>query len=192
MIIADHPRDMSVVAEIKEVMMDVQGGGDGTTRKRGRRGRRATRKQEEEQVGGAWTATVEKVASAPVVAPASVAPAPAQTGGAAPVKKPAVIVLAPAKKKPAKVMLVPKGKTTHRTFKRTFKAKRVHVTLDHTAKTQKRRRQLVQRIDTMTDEQLRDATVAAHLTRRESIAHTPTPLLRQMLRDYQTMKGMLL
>ena len=176
--------------------MDVQGGGDGMTRKRGRRGRRATRRQEggaeDEQVGGAWTATVEKVAHAS--APAPVVPTsvvPAQMGGAV-IKKPAVIVLAPAKKKPAKVMLVPKGKSTHRTLKRTFKAKRVHVTLDHTAKTQKRRRQLVQRIDTLTDQQLRDATVAAQLTRRESVAHTPAPLLRQMLRDYQTMKGMLL
>ena len=190
---------MSVVtashAEIKEVTMDVQGGGDGTTRKRGRRGRRATRKQEgggeDEQDGGAWTATVEKVAPAATSAPA-LTPAPAQMGGAVTVKKPAVIVLAPAKKKPAKVMLVPKGKSVHRTLKRDFKAKRVHVTLDHTAKTQKRRRQLVQRIDTLTDDQLRDATVAAQLTRRESVAHTPTALLRQMLRDYQTMKGMLL
>jgi hypothetical protein len=184
----------AVGSDIKEVMMDVQGGGDGTTRKRGRRGRRATRRQEaDEQVGGEWTATVEKVAPAP--APVQVQ-ALIQSGGAATVaaavKKPTVIVLAPAKKKTAKVMLVPKGKSVQRTLKRTFKAKRVHVTLDHTAKTQKRRRQLVQRIDTLTDEQLRNATVAAQLSRRESVAHTPASLLRQMLRDYQTMKGMLL
>ncbi len=89
-------------------------------------------------------------------------------------------------------MLVPKGKHHARTLKRTFKAKRVHMTVDHSAKTQKRRRQLAQRIDTMTDEQLRSATVAAQLSRRESVANTPVSLLRQMLRDYQTMKGMLL
>jgi hypothetical protein len=185
-------------SEFKEVIMTVQGGGDMTRKRRGRKSRR--QQEEGEQVGGEWAASVEKVGAAaptpapvtapvpaPVQAPAQVpAPAPKQTGGQP------VIVLAPAKKKPAKVMLVPKGKHPHRMLKRTFKARRVHMTVDHTAKTQKRRRQLVQRIETMTDDQLREATVAARLTRRESVANTPASLLRNMLRDYQTMKGMLL
>lgn len=173
-------------SEFKEVSMTVQGGGDMTRKRRGRKSRR----QKDEAVGDEeWSATVEKVGSAP-------APVPTRTSAPAPAPKqsatPPVIVLAPAKKKSAKVMLVPKGKHPHRVLKRTFKARRVHMTVDHSAKTQKRRRQMVQRIDTMTDDQVREATVTARLTRRESVANTPTALLRTMLRDYQTMKGMLL
>ncbi len=173
--------------EYKEVQMDVSYAEGGGIKTRKRRGRRAAAAQE----GGDAVATVEKVAPAPAPSDTQLAPV-SQTGGGHKPKAPAVVVLAPAKKKMAKVMLVPKGKHHARTLKRTFKAKRVHMTVDHSAKTQKRRRQLVQRIDTMTDEQLRNATVAAQLSRRESVALTPTPLLRQMLRDYQTMKGMLL
>lgn len=181
-------------AEIKEVQVDVTSMGGGGVKTRKRRGRRATAAQEggDATTTGDWTATVEKVSATPAPAPSGTQLAPIQTGGGHKPKAPAVVVLAPAKKKTAKVMLVPKGKHHARTLKRTFKARRVHMTVDHSAKTQKRRRQLVQRIDTMTDDQLRSATVAAQLSRRESVANTPTPLLRQMLRDYQTMKGMLL
>lgn len=190
-------------SEIKTVFMDVAVSQDGgmMTRKRRGRGRRTTAKQEgggEDATG--YTATVIKAdgpAPAPVPAPTpmqirELAPvAQAQTGGAK--KTPVAVVLAPAKKRVARVMLVPR-KPGHmaKTLKRPFKAKRIHVTIDHSAKTQKRRRQLSQRLDSMTDEQVRDAAVLAQLSRRDSVANTPTALLRQMLRDYQTMKGMLL
>jgi hypothetical protein len=104
----------------------------------------------------------------------------------------AVVVLAPAKKK-TKVMLVPKTTTKNRpVIKKTFKAKRVHVTIDNTPATLKRRRMTIKRLDGLTDDQVRSAAVAAHLSRRDSVAKAPVPLLRQMLKDYQTMKGMLL
>jgi hypothetical protein len=108
-------------------------------------------------------------------------------------------VLAPAKKKPAKLMLVPKSGTGHHATagkmaaaKKTFKAKRVRVTIDNTAKTVKHRRQLLQKVDMMSDDQVRGAAVAAKLARREKVAAVPVTLLRQMLRDYQTMRGMIL
>lgn len=185
--------------------MDVAVSQDGgvMTRKRRGRGRRATAKQE--GGGEGYMATVIKAdgpAPAPVPTPTpaptqirELAPvaAQAQTGGAKKMAAPVPVVLAPAKKRVAKVMLVPR-KPGHmaKTLKRPFKAKRIHMTIDHSAKTQKRRRQLSQRLDSMTDEQIRDAAVLAHLSRRDSVANTPTALLRQMLRDYQTMKGMLL
>ena len=100
-----------------------------------------------------------------------------------------------AAKKKAKVMFVPKGATpavNPRLAKKTFKAKRVRLTIDNTAKTHKRRQLLMIKIDSMTDDQLRAAAVAAKLSRRETVAKVPVPLLRQMLKDYQTMRGMLL
>jgi hypothetical protein len=177
--------------EYKEVSFDVPTEGGGSTRKRGRKGRRATAKQQ----GGAAeeVATVHKeapVAPAPTPSPVGVTElAPVQTGGA---KKP-VVVIAPAKKKPAKLMLVPKGKAGSRpALKKTFKAKRVCVTIDNTATTRKHRQAVLQKVDSMSTDQLRAAAVAARLSRRESVAKVPEKLLRQMVRDYQTMKGMLL
>jgi hypothetical protein len=195
--------------EVKEVIMDtatapIEGGG---TRRRKGRGRR-TRKQ----VGGSeedatYGVSVEKSQSggssaAPAPAPSPAPPvllAPAQpkavVGGAA---KPSVVVLAPAKKKPVRVMLVPKGKEgvpsgiKRMQHKKTFKAKRVRVTIDNTAKTVKRRRQVMQRVDAMSDEQVREAAVGAKLSRRDSVAKVPATLLRQMMKDYQSMRGMLL
>jgi hypothetical protein len=124
-------------------------------------------------------------------------PISSQAGGAMQKSsKPATVVIAPPKKKPAKIMLVPKAAApAHKQRsipKKTFKAKRVHVTIDNTAKTQKHRRQVLGKVDAMDDEQVRAAAVSARLTRRESVAKVPASLLRQMLRDYQTMKGMLL
>ena len=176
--------------EIKEVAMDVAGGeqvGGGTRRRRGRR--RATRKGAgvEETFDKAQDTVVEKE-HAPAPAPAAVP----QAGGSAAVQKPAVVVLAPAKKKPAKVMLVPKGKVAAKVATKTFKAKRVAVTIDNTAKTVKHRRQVLGRIDALTEDQLRAAAVTAKLSRRETVAKVPIPLLRQMLKDYQTMRGHLL
>ena len=107
--------------------------------------------------------------------------------------QPAKVVIAPAKKKPAKVMLVPKGKAVVRTVPhKTFKAKRVKVTIDNTAKTQKHRTSVLAKVDSMTDDQIRAAAVQARLSRRETVAKAPIALLRQMVKDYQTMRGMLL
>jgi hypothetical protein len=180
--------------EYKEVSFDVAAT-EGGTRKRGRRGRRATAKQQ----GGADDGTMIHKEDAIIAAPAPApAPAPigvtelAQTGGST--KKTSFVVIAPAKKKPAKLMLVPKGKTVigKPAFKKTFKAKRVCVTIDNTATTRKHRQSVLKRVDTMSTDQLRAAAVAARLSRRESVAKVPEALLRQMMRDYQTMKGMFL
>lgn len=167
-------------------------------RTRRRRGR-GTRSQKGGDVEGEEGIGVEKVSvpSVPATQPAAPTTQPVvgvqQTAGAAP-----KVVLSPAKKKPAKVMLVPRSHSAaasasgHRLSNKTFKAKRFRLTIDNSAKTVKRRRQLLGRVDAMTDDQIRDAAVQAKLTRRESVARAPVPLLRQMIRDYQTMKGMLL
>ena len=106
-------------------------------------------------------------------------------------KKPAVIVLAPAKKKVARVMLVPKGKEHKLAVRKTFKAKHVRVTIDNTAKTMKRRKQVLSDVDGLSEAALRDAAVNAKLSRRETVAKVPTDLLRQMMKDYRMMRGML-
>ncbi len=181
--------------------MDVapQEGGARSTRRRKGRGRR-TRTADAMQEGGADVG-VEK-ADAPVPVPAlaaapvgkELAPVNAPTtmqmvGGAATQK----VVIAPPKKKPAKLMLVPKHKTVSAaSVKKTFKAKRVRVVIDNTAKTQKRRRLVLGRIDGLTEVQLREAAVTAKLARAETVKKVPVDLLRQMLRDYQTLRGNLL
>lgn len=199
--------------EIKEVSMDVTATMEGgaKTRRRGGRRRARTQKAMESQEGGVYEMTVEKAHDTPtvqqhqhqqqqqqqvavpptVVVPATPAP---QIGGA----KPPVVVIAPAKKKPAKVMFVPKEKKAivpgHSRVipKKTFKAKRVRVVIDNTAKTQKHRTQVLGRIDAMTEDQLRGAAVSARLSRRETVAKVPIDLLRQMLKDYQSMRGNML
>jgi hypothetical protein len=103
-------------------------------------------------------------------------------------KKPTVI-LAAAKNKSAKVVLVPKGTAKRIQQKKTFKAKKIKVTIDNTAKTQKRRSDLIAAVEAMTEDQVRAAAVAARLSRREKVAKVPIGLLRQMVRDYQSMKG---
>ena len=175
-------------ADVKEVAMDAPHE-DGTRKRRRRRGRRSTSKQDVES-----DATIVEKADAPVEAPKpavtkSAAPAPAPAAPA----KPPVVVLAPAKKKTPKVMLVPKRVASAvKTVKKPFKAKRVHVVIDNTAKTQKRRRQTMQRVDAMTDDQVRATAVGAKLAKRETVAKVPVGLLRQMVKDYYTMRGMLL
>lgn len=183
--------------------MDVTSQEGGGTRRRRRvgGGRRRKTARAQEQEGGdapAVTAAVEKVdapAPAPTLSIKELAPVSGgvQTGGGA-AKKAPVVILAPPKKKPARVMLVPKGKSggVKSIVRKTFKAKRVHVTIDNTAKTVKHRRQVLGRVDAMTDDQVRAAAVSARLTTRERVAKAPIALLRQMVRDYQTMKGMLL
>jgi len=103
------------------------------------------------------------------------------------------VVLAPAKQKPAKVMLVPKRSASLRSVvqKKTFKAKRVAVTIDNTAKTQKRRKAAIAQIDAMTEDQVRAAAVGARLSRRETVAKAPIGLLRQMVKDYRSLRGLL-
>lgn len=181
--------------EVKEVQMDVtQEGGGGTTRRRrggGGRRRRTTRKAEDVQEGGATEVGVERV-EAPAPAPVGKELAPAQLGGAKKVTAAPVVVIAPAKKKPAKVMLVPKsatGATPRPVPKKTFKARKVRVSIDNSAKTVKRRRGILERIDAMTEEQLRAKAVAIKLSRAETVAKVPVTLLRQMIKDYYTMRG---
>jgi hypothetical protein len=133
-------------------------------------------------------------------------PAVAQTGGATkpkPAIKPAAptpsatptkVIIAPPKKKPAKLLFVPKSKMaapSRVAAAKTFKARRVSVTIDNTAKTQKRRKQTMQRVEGMSEDELRGAAVAAKLSRRETVAKVPVELLRQMLKDYYMMRGML-
>ncbi len=159
---------------------------DGARKRRRPRRRRATAKQDAES-----DATVVEKADAPAPEAKPVAPKPNAPVVAA---KPPVVVLAPAKKKTPKVMLVPKKATAvaAKTLKKPFKAKRVHVVIDNTAKTQKRRRQTMQHVDAMTDDQCRASAVGAKLAKRETVAKVPIGLLRQMVKDYYTMRGMLL
>ena len=163
----------------KEVTMDIQDGGKRRSRKRGVGRRRKTESTDATVVTKDDSVKTPASVPAPVVAPSSV------------VKSvPAKIVLAPPKKKPAKLMLVPKGKTVaprHQPAK-TFKAKRLQVTIDNTAKTQKQRKSVLSKVEAMTEDQVRAAAVAVRLSRRETVAKVPINLLREMLKDYQMMR----
>lgn len=160
----------------KEVVMEVKEGG-AKTRRRRRKGAAAT---------GAVEATlVTKAEAVPVAKPT------APTGIVSSVKKP-VVVIAPPKKKVPKVMLVPKSKSVPTVnLKKTFRAKRIAVTINNTAKTQKQHRGIVENVDAMTDDQVRAAACSAKLSRRETVGKAPITLLRQMIKDYQLMKKML-
>ena len=181
---------MSTPAEVKEVQMEVaQEGGGGTRKRRGGR-RRRTARAETQEGGAATEVGIERV-EAPAAAPVGkeLAPVKVQAGGA---KKPVaapVVVIAPAKKKPAKVMLVPKSSTVRAVAKKTFKARKVRVTVDNSAKTVKHRRSVLSKIDSMADDQVRAKAVAIKLSRAETVAKVPVTLLRQMIKDYYTMRG---
>ena len=157
---------------------------------------------EKMQPGTTPAMSVSVAVKAPIAAPV-VAPA-AQKGGAAPslappslaASQPTKVVIAPPKKRPAKLVLVPGQRSTPlaaRTaaLQKTFKAHKVRVLIDNTAKTQRRRRQTLQAVDAMTPDQLRAAAVGARLSRRETVEKVPIDLLRQMLKDYRMMRGML-
>lgn len=191
----------------------VQAGGGTRRRRRARRAK--TQKggaDMEEQIG----VTVEKthtvsapvvVSAAPATAPvvAAAAPTPValkQGGGAKPsvakqLAAAPVVVLAPAKKK-AKIMLVSKKATAGVSGAatapaklvppKTFKAKRVRVTIDNTARTQKRRRQVLRSVDSLTEEQLKEQAVKFGLSRADSVKKVPVDLLRKMLKDYYAMR----
>lgn len=170
-------------------------GGGGRTRRKRRTGGKHRRTQEADS--GATVVTKDQgpaSASAHVSAPAS-APASASVPAPVPasvVKKP-LVVLAPPKKKLPKVLLVPKDKAKKLPMQcKTFKSRRFKVMIDNTAKTQKLRKTVVADVETMTEDQVRAAAVSARLSRRETVANAPIGLLRQMVKDYRIMKGMLL
>ena len=103
-------------------------------------------------------------------------------------------MIAPPKKKVPKVMLVPKVKgvaAVKPVLKKTFKAKRVAVTINNTAKTQKQHRAVIEDVDAMTDDQVRAAACSVKLSRRETVGKAPITLLRQMIKDFQLMKKQL-
>lgn len=208
-------------ATVKEVFMEVgagtaeeeeidEGGEYATTRRRRRRvggGRRRRTARAAMDTSGSDVAVHKEVAGAPAVvaavvnkpAPLTVQPVPTLTTSTAPSVASALgakpqIVIAPPKKKPAKVMLVPKkiGSPLVVRPQKTFKAKRVRVVIDNTAKTQKRRRLTLQEVDALSEEDLRLEAVRARLSKPETVAKVPVDLLRQMLKDYRMMRGMLL
>lgn len=164
---------------VKEIQMDVpqEGGGRTSRRRRGPR-RNKTRVADTEDTVVTKDHVSTTVAVAPVSNPFAAKPK---------------IVLAPPKPKVPKVLLVPKGKVgAPRVTKKLFRAKRLSVTIDNTAKTQKHRKTMLSKVDDMTDDQIRAAAVHARLSRRETVANAPIGLLRQMVKDYQIMKGRLL
>ena len=203
---------------MKEVYMDLALSPD-MSATRGRRrtvggGRRKTKKQEGGAEVGTGDVSVIKAEPSPAppstgeLAPVSQLPvilgspntavpqifSPSQSGGATIGK--AKVVIAPPKKKTAKVVFVPKAKGSGalrvKDLKKTFKAKRFRVVIDNTAKTLKARKQTLGRVDGMTDEQVRVAAVSAKLVGAERAKKTPVGLQRQMLKDYQTMRGAML
>ena len=199
--------------EIKEVQMDYLAE-EGGARRRGRR--RRTRKgavtasSDETGPDQGQSPVVEKEASASVPASASVKGSGSGSGPVVkqkvvqPVVPPPKVVIAPPKKKVARVLLIaakPSGLVAGKPVtgilkkdiqRKTFRTKHVRLVIDNTAKTQKRRRQTLQKIDALTDEQVRQACLDAKLSRKETVSKVPVGLLRQMLKDYQTMRGNLL
>jgi len=178
--------------DVKEVVMDAP---EGRTSRRKRSGKRTGRKTRVAEDDATVVTKDEHVT--PSVSPississiSSKAPVPVQKVVVAGPK----VVIAPPKKKPVKVMLVPKGKpaTVSRPSQKTFKAKSVKVTIDNTATTRKSRADSLAKVDAMTEDQVRAAAVQARLSRRETVGKAPIGLLRQMVKDYQTMKARLL
>ena len=106
--------------------------------------------------------------------------------------QPQKLILAP-KKKSAKVVLVsPPKAVKKRSTVKIFKARRIRFEVDNTARTLKKRKQLHNRIDSMTTEQLREAVVAARLAKPQTLEKAPLELLRGLLRDYHSLRGGLL
>ena len=171
----------------KEVIMDVKEGG-------GKKRRGSRRRKAGSESDAPTTVTKTGADAAPQAALAKSQgqnknPDPSQS--VALVKKP-VVVLAPPKKKVPKVMLVPKGGPSVKpVLKKTFKAKKIKVLINNTAKTQKQHRSIIEDVDAMTDDQVRAAACAAKLSRRETVSKAPITLLRQMIKDLQLMKKQL-
>jgi hypothetical protein len=196
---------------VKEVFMEVGGaqvedeeveeGEYATTRRRRRGGgrRRRTARAAVDASGSDVAVHKESAGPSPVVAQNPSVPVPAISTTSASTVATALgakprIVIAPPKKKPAKVMLIPKkiGSPLLVRPQKTFKAKRVRVVIDNTAKTQKRRRLTLQEVDALSEEDLRAEAVGARLSKPETVAKVPVDLLRQMLKDYRMMRGMFL
>lgn len=157
---------------VKEVIMDVPTKG---LKKRRRRTRKET------------GATVEKDHTEPAKAPISEPARPVQLLSKSPLQ---TVILA--RSKVSKILLVPKGATKSKpVHRKTFKAKRIHVVIDNTKKTQTRRNKVVADIDSMSEETLRSAAVSAKLSKAETVAKVPLPLLRQLMKDYRMMRGQL-
>ena len=189
---------------IKEVQMDYLAE-EGGARRRGRR--RRTRKGavsvSSPSDDGGGCAVVEKEAAALTASVKGPVVKQKVTVPVVPVIPPKVVI-APPKKKAARVLLIaakPSGLVAGKPVagilkkdiqRKTFRTKHVRLVIDNTAKTQKRRRQTLQKIDALTDEQVRQACLDAKLSRKETVAKVPIGLLRQMLKDYQTMRGNLL
>lgn len=158
--------------DVKEVAMDVAVTG---SKKRRRRTRKET------------ASTVEKDHAEPVTAPSPEPVRPVQPLSKSP---PQTVILARAKV--SKILLVPKGVTKPKlVHRKTFKAKRVNVVIDNTKKTQTRRNKVVADINSMSEETLRAAAVSAKLSKAETVAKVPIPLLRQLMKDYRMMRGQL-
>lgn len=109
-------------------------------------------------------------------------PTPTPSGPPPPAPK---VVLAPAKPK-VRVLIVPKHNKAKPTVKKTFRAKRVVVVMDNTAKTIKRRGRVAGLVAKMSDEQVRAGAIAAGLTTPDSKA--PISLLRKMLEYYHRLR----
>jgi hypothetical protein len=202
-------KQKAVEADVKEVSMDVsapamEGGGGGKTRRRraGSRRRRqrggaegqpkedqpstvGVEKEEGDRIGPEQnSSSIPPVHTTATPINTTTKPNTSQKpqgGGAKP-----LVIIAPPKKKAPKVTLVPKAAGKRAPVKKTFKAKRVRVLIKN-RKTVKRQQQMLQKVDTMTDVQVRESAAAAGLTRKD--ANAPVELLRTMLRDYHTMKG---
>ena len=102
--------------------------------------------------------------------------------------KPAKVIIAPPKKRPSKLVLVPKTvkisiSSKKKAIAKTFKAKRVRLTIDNSSKTRKRRSTISSSVDSLTDDQVRAAAVKAKLSNRESVNKAPIALLKQMIKD---------
>ena len=119
-------------------------------------------------------------------------------------QQPVQVIIAPAKKKLPKVVLVPKTATTTtaataavaptkppRIKPKTFKSKRVSMIVDNTRKAKQHRTTVLSQVDSLTDEQVREAAVTARLSQPKKVETVPIELLRQMVKDYQIIKGRL-
>jgi len=105
-------------------------------------------------------------------------------------KTPQTIILAPAK---PKVMLVTKEvKKVKSNPRKTFKARKLQVIIDNSAKTQTRRKKVVADIDSMSDEKIRELAVASKIYTKEAAAKLPMTILKPLMKDYKMMKGLLL
>jgi hypothetical protein len=155
---------------VKEVAMDVP---SDSGRKRRRRTRKATVSDD---------TTVEKEAAVVKAEPLRPLKAPDKS-------RPQTIVLAPAK---PKVMLVPKEiKKVKQNPRKTFKARKLQVVIDNSAKTQTRRKKVVADIDSMSDEKIRELAVSSKIYTKEAAAKLPISILKSLMKDFKMMKGLL-